>query len=111
MVRGIPEPSPIELEIGSKAIQLVSQELRDPKRALSDTNIWAVLNLAYTGAKEPLRVGKYPRQSFLKELQSIHIYCKLVVEVAHIVGLIKILNLLGGLDKIKIPGTAATISL
>ena len=109
--QGIPDPSPLELEIGAKAIQLVSQDIRDPKRALSDANIWAVLNLGYTGAKEPLRVGRYPRQSFLKELQSIHIYCKLVVEVAHIIGLIKIVNLLGGLDKIKVPGTAATISL
>ena len=110
-VRGIPNPSPIELEIGAKAIQLVSREMRDPKTALLDANIWAVLNLGYAGGQEPLRSGQYPRQSFLRELQSVHLYCKLVVRVAHIIGLIKIVNLMGGLEKIKTPGTAAAISL
>src|SRR3982751_450212 len=72
-LRGLPQRSTFELEIGTRAIQHVSHEMRDPNRAVLDTNIWAVVALGYSGEEAPLRTGKYPRQSFLKELQSLHI--------------------------------------
>ena len=107
-----PRSSPIELEVGARAVQYLSQEMRDPVRAVSDANIWAVLTLGYSGKIAPSRVGpKYPRQSFLKELQSIHIYCRMEIVYAHVLGLMKLVELLGGIHNIKTPGMAQVLSL
>ena len=112
VLRGLPRGSAFELEVGTRAIQHVSYEMRDPNRAVMDSNIWAVVALGYSGKEARLRTGqKYPRQSFLKELQSLHIYCKMEIIPEHVYGLIKLIGLLGGLHKIKTPGMAQVISL
>ena len=112
VIRGQSRGSALELEVGTRAISHISYEMRDPKRAVTDLNIWAVLALGFSGKEARLRTGpKYPRQSFLKELQSLHIYCKMELIPEHVYGLIKLIQLLGGLHKIKMPGMAQVISL
>ena len=112
VLRGVSQGSTFELEVGTRAITHISYEMRDPNRAVKDSNIWAVLALGYSGKTARLRTGqKYPRQSFLKELQSLHIYCRMELIPEHIYGLIKLIELLGGLHKVKTPGMAQVISL
>jgi hypothetical protein len=109
--RGVPRGSALELEIGTRAIQHISHEMRDPNRAVLDSNIWTVVILGYSEKEAPLRVGtQYPRQSFLRELQSLHVYCKMEIVLEHVFGLVKLVELLGGLQKIKTPGMAEVIS-
>jgi hypothetical protein len=112
VLRGLPPGSAFELEVGTRAIRHISYEMRDPNRAVMDSNIWAVVALGFSGKEARLRTGqKYPRQSFLKELQSLHIYCKMEIIPEHVYGLIKLIGLLGGLHKIKTTGMAQVISL
>ncbi|EXJ70312.1 uncharacterized protein A1O5_06380 [Cladophialophora psammophila CBS 110553] len=111
--QGISNPTATELMVGTEAIRLLNQEISDPdpKRALSDSNIWAVLVLAYSGREDRIRSGQsYPRQSFLRELQSIHIYLKMEIVIEHVLGLIKMMELLGDLHKIRTPGIAPVVS-
>ncbi len=106
-------PTPLELVIGNEAIRHLNKKISDPNpaQALSDTNIWTVLILAYSGREDTLRSGQsYPRQSLLRELQSIHIFLKMNIVIEHVMGLIKMVELLGDLRKIKTPGIAATVS-
>ena len=110
--QGISRQPPAEIMVGMEAVSHLNREISDPDRALSDSNIWTVLTLAYSGREDRLRSSRdYPRQSFLRELQSIHIYCKMEIVIEHVFGLIKMIELLGGLYKIKTPGIAQVISL
>ena len=103
--------SPWEFEIGARAIRLISQEMRNPVRARLDSSIWVVVILGFAGKEAPLRTGpKYPRQSFLKELQDLHIYCKMEIVLEHVLGLIRLVELIGGLQNVKTPGMAQIIS-
>jgi hypothetical protein len=112
VLRGIAQGSTMELEIGTRAIQHICHEIGDPNRAVLDSTIWAVVILGYSGRQAPLRLGsKYPRQSFLRELQSIHVYCKMEIVLEHVLGLIRLVNLVGGLQNIKTRGMAQVISL
>ncbi|EXJ64630.1 hypothetical protein A1O7_00967 [Cladophialophora yegresii CBS 114405] len=111
--QGISNPTATELMVGTEAIRHLNKEISspDPDRALSDSNIWAVLVLAYSGREDNLRSAQsYPRQSFLRELQSIHIYLKMDIVIEHVLGLVKMMELLGDLRKIKTPGVAQTVS-
>ena len=102
----------IAFEVGTKAIMHLNREISDAQYAINDAYIWSVFILAYSGRIARLRSARsYPRQSFLKELQAIQIYCRMEIVVMHVVGLIKMIELIGGLHKIKIQGMAQVISL
>lgn len=108
---GNPSRSPWELEAGARAIRLISLEMRNPARARLDSSIWVVVILGFAGKVAPLRTGpKYPRQSFLKELQDLHIYCKMEIVLEHVLGLVRLVELIGGLQNVKTPGMAQIIS-
>jgi len=110
--RGATQAPPIAFEVGTQAIIHLNHEMSDPRYTISDAHIWSVVILAYSGRIAELRSAlSYPRQSFLKDLQSINIYCRMEIVVMHVVGLIKMIELTGGLHKIKIPGMAQVISL
>ena len=110
--QGIYGTTPIEIEIGARAVKHLNREISEPQRAGTESNIWAVVALGYSGRVASLRPGlQYPRQSFLRELQSIHIYCRMEIVAEHVLGLIKMVNLIGGLHKVKTPGMAQVISL
>lgn len=109
--RGISNPTTIELMVGNEAIRHLGREIShpDPERSQSDPNIWAVLILAYSGKEDKVGSGQsYPRQSILRELQSIHIYLKMAIVMEHVLGLIKMVDLLGDKRRIKTPGIAQT---
>ena len=113
VAQGISEPTPTELMIHTEAIRHLNEEISDPNpvRALSDSNIWTVLVMAYSGRRDEVRSGQsYPRQSFLRELQSAHVFLKMNIVIEHVLGLIKMVELLGGLRKIRTPGIAQTLS-
>jgi len=110
--QGVPHATPIELEIGANAVKHLNREISGPKQAVTDSNIWSVVCLAYSGRAAVLQSRlQHPRQTFLKELQSLHIYSRMEVVVEHVLGLIKMVEHLGGLHKIKTPGIAQVISL
>jgi hypothetical protein len=110
--QGIHSATPIEVEVGSTAVEHLNREISNPKRVVTESNIWAVVALAYSGRVAVLRSGlQYPHQSFLKELQSIHVYCRMEVVFEHVVGLIKMIEMVGGLQNISTPGIAQMISL
>ena len=110
--QGVHSATPIEVEIGSTAVEHLNREISDPKHLVSESNIWAVVALAYSGRVAVLRSGlKYPHQSFLKELQSIHVYCRMEVVFEHVIGLRMMIEKVGGLQNINTPGIAQMISL
>jgi hypothetical protein len=101
----------LELQINTKAVQLLSQQMQNMETAATEANIWAVVALGYSDSVGDLRKGRCPRQSFLKELQSLHIYGRLVINKAHVSGLMQLVQMLGGVDQIKTPGMAQTMCL
>lgn len=101
----------LEVSLGAKAIEALNQALCRPVPIVSDAIIWAVLALGYSGYVGELRTGKRPRQSFLRELQSLHIYGRLVINQAHVSGLIRLVQMIGGIDQLKTPGIAQVMSL
>jgi hypothetical protein len=109
--RGLGEAGPREVEVNAIAIRLLSQQMARSETAILEHNIWAVLALGYSGAVDRVRVGKLPQQSFLKELQSLHIYGRLIINKAHLAGLIKLVSMIGGPQNLVTPGMAAVMSL
>ncbi|EXJ62207.1 hypothetical protein A1O7_02640 [Cladophialophora yegresii CBS 114405] len=99
----------LELQVNATAVRLLSEQMRNPQTAATEANIWAVVALGYSGYVGEIRTGKCPRQSFLKELQSLHIYGRLVINKVHVAGLMQLVQMLGGVDKITTPGMAQVI--
>lgn len=100
----------LELTVGAKAVELLNKELSRSDIVVTDAILWAVFVLGYTDSVGQLRSGKRPRQSFLRELQSLHIYGRQAINPAHVGGLSKLLQIIGGIEKIKTPGMAQAMS-
>lgn len=103
--------SPAELLVEARSIELLSQKMAHLETALTETNIVAIIACGYCGKVYPMRKGRLPRQSFLKELQDLNIYGRMVVVNAHVVGLMKLVPMMGGIYSLKTPGLAQLISL
>jgi hypothetical protein len=101
----------LELQTNARAVQLLSKQMQNLETAATEANIWAVVALGYSAYVGDLRTGRCPRQSFLKELQSLHIYGRLVINKVHVAGLMQLVQMLGGVDKIKTPGMAQVMCL
>lgn len=100
----------LELTVGAKAVELLNKELSSPDTVVTDAILWAVFALGYTDSVSEVRTGKRPRQSFLRELQSLHIYGRQAINPAHVGGLSKLLQIIGGVGKIRTPGMAQVMS-
>jgi hypothetical protein len=85
--------------------------MADATTATHEGNIWAVFAMGYASDIGPIRSGKVPRQSFLKELQSLHVYGRFQLNQIHLRGLIQLVMLIGGIQNIRTPGMASVISL
>lgn len=110
--QGVPNATAMENEIGAMAVKHLNREISDSTQSIRDSSIWAVVCLAYSGRVAMLQPRlQHPRQTFLKELQSLHIYSRMEIVVEHILGLIKMIEHMGGFHKIKTPGIAQMISL
>lgn len=111
---GLPiKPAAPELLVSYiEAIHHLNKDLRDPKTACSDANIFAVMCLSTFGldgaAKRPARS---PVQGPLKGLQCLDWYGKFETVQPHVQGLARLIDLRGGLENIKLEGVAESISL
>jgi hypothetical protein len=105
------EQSTLHLSIQNRAVSLLSQQMADATTATHEANIWAVFAMGYASDIGPIRSGKFPRQSFPKELQSLHVYGRFQLNQIHLRGLIQLVMLIGGIQNIKTPGMASVISL
>lgn len=101
----------VHLAITNRAVGLLSQQMSDPTIATQEANIWAVVALGYSATVGPVRTGKLPQQSFLRELQSLHIYGRLRINQIHLAGLIQLVQMIGGPQNLKTPGMAGVMSL
>ena len=98
-----------------EAIKLINKAVRNPnpKRAISDAILLAVICMAHHQAEEGL-VQQHRSTPFnppFPRLQWIDVYGCLPPNMVHIKGLVQLIKLRGGLTKIKTEGLAATISL
>ncbi|KAL2812642.1 hypothetical protein BJX63DRAFT_241233 [Aspergillus granulosus] len=87
--------------------------VRDPTQAVSDPVILVVLCLAtnkYDGPSDDQRSSSSPFYAPLRSLQWLDIYGRLSPHPVHQAGLLQLIALRGGLEKIELPGLAAVIS-
>jgi hypothetical protein len=88
--------------------------LQDPLQAASDAVILTVLCLAtnlYNGPSTDEETSSSPFYAPLRSLQWLDIYGRLSPHPVHQAGLLQLIALRGGLEKIELPGLAAVISL
>ncbi|KAJ5876323.1 uncharacterized protein N7529_001907 [Penicillium soppii] len=97
-----------------EAIKLINQAVRNPnpKRAVSDAVLLAVICMAHHQAEEGLvhQHRKTPFNPPFPRLQWIDVYGCLPPNMVHIKGLVQLIKLRGGLTNIPTEGLAATIS-
>ncbi|KAL2797407.1 hypothetical protein BJX66DRAFT_297761 [Aspergillus keveii] len=87
--------------------------LQDPLQAASDAVILTVLCLAtnlYNGPSTDEETSSSPFYAPLRSLQWLDIYGRLSPHPVHQAGLLQLIALRGGLEKIELPGLAAVIS-
>lgn len=94
-------------------IRLLNQAIQDPTRATSDAVIMSVLCLAANKSNESVWYNETesPFQVPLRSLQWLDVYGSLSSHPLHARGLAQLVAMRGGLQNIKLPGLAATISL
>lgn len=99
----------------SETVSYVNTQLADPATACNDDNIHAVLALANHYLPEdtsPARVGvQGPAQGPLNSLRLLNLYGGPIQPVSmHWQGLLHMIKLRGGIEKIKLSGLAGQIS-
>ncbi|KAL3465415.1 hypothetical protein BJX64DRAFT_285359 [Aspergillus heterothallicus] len=93
------------------AISKINSAIQNPVKATSDAIILSVLCLANNDRPaEQQAVPQSPFQPPLKSLQWLDIYGTSSPNPVHQAGLVRIIELCGGLDMIQLPGLAAVIS-
>jgi len=108
--KGILEPSKDVQIAYTDAIHELNEEMKDPLNACSDENMLAVVIMGNNMMAATPRKGKLPNQAPLKGLQSLDVYGRLSMVPIHVMGLIKLIEMRGGLQNIQMEGLAATIS-
>lgn len=102
--------SPIETHLAGQTIKLLNEQMADPASVATVANIWAIGCVSHFSDIAPLRTGKLPRQSFMKELQDVQILGATRTDRAQYHGFLRLLEMAGGVHAIREPGVAATIS-
>lgn len=94
-----------------QAIEALNEAMHDPTKALADENILAVSGLASYAIDVTIDSNrKVPSQGPLKNLRGLDVYSALTTVPEHARGLATLVELKGGLDRIRTPGIASTIS-
>lgn len=109
--RNIEAVSSMELYVTTNAVRLLSENMSDASIATQESNIWAVFALGNMGAVSQVRTGKLPQQSFLKELQFLHVVGRTRINQVHLQGMIRLISMIGGPQNLKTPGMASMMSL
>ncbi|KAL4869708.1 hypothetical protein BDV12DRAFT_75037 [Aspergillus spectabilis] len=94
-----------------ETIKLVSREMDNPSRAVCDAMIFSVVCMAHNKAEHD-STG-FPTPPFtapMQRLQWLDVYGSLRTNLVHIGGLVQMVHLRGGIDKIQLPGLASVIS-
>lgn len=98
--------------VEDRTIKMVSREIENPARATCDSIIFSVVCMAHSQRDERLtEVQSIPFTSPMQRLQWLDVYGSLPPNLVHVGGLIQMVKLRGGIDKIKLPGLASIISL
>lgn len=96
----------------AEIVRRMSIAMKDPIEACKDVNIFAIVVLAKTEMSHRVEIPlKTPKQGPLRSLQLLNVLALSEIDPIHFEGLSKLIELKGGLEKIKIPGLAALISL
>ncbi|KAL2855627.1 hypothetical protein BJX68DRAFT_230926 [Aspergillus pseudodeflectus] len=97
----------------ANVISQMNSILQDPIQAASDAVILSVLCLAtnlYNGPSTDEEACSSPFYAPLRSLQWLDIYGRLSPHPVHQAGLLQLISLRGGLEKMELPGLAAVIS-
>ncbi|KAJ0421586.1 hypothetical protein BJY00DRAFT_107022 [Aspergillus carlsbadensis] len=92
------------------SISKINATLQDLTLAVSDEVILSVLCLANNDSPNERDIKHSPFQPILRSLQWLDIYGRLSPNPIHQAGLLRLVELRGGLHKIDLPGLAAIIS-
>jgi hypothetical protein len=97
------------------AIAMINRSLQDPENATTDTMVLSVLILAGLATSDDLALEimltrDSPFDSPFPSLQWVDVYSLLPHNPIHLEGLIKIIDLKGGIENIKLPYLAGIIS-
>jgi hypothetical protein len=98
------------------ALTMIQKSLQDPENATADTIALSVLMLTEMAtseehALETILSRDSPFDTPFQSLQWVDVYLSLPPNPIHLEGLIKIIELRGGLENIKLPCLAAIMSL
>ncbi|KAL2841699.1 hypothetical protein BJY01DRAFT_7823 [Aspergillus pseudoustus] len=94
-----------------ETVRLVSREMSNLSRAICDAMIWSVVCMAHNKAEDDVTgLPDIPFTAPMRRLQWLDVYGCLRPNPIHIGGLIQMVNLRGGIEKIELPGLASVIS-
>ncbi|KAJ6151741.1 Protein of unknown function DUF3468 [Penicillium chermesinum] len=99
--------------IEMESIQLISQAVRDPSRAVSDAVLLSVICMMHHQAPDSTRTTRYKKTPFNaphQRLQWMDVYGCLPPNMIHATGLKQLVKMRGGLKNIKSGGLAQIIS-
>lgn len=96
-----------------ETIKLINEAVQDPARAASDAVLLSVLCMAHNTSNDSSqqRANVTPFTAPLQRLQWLDVYGSLPPNLVHVKGLIQMVMLRGGVEKIELPGLASIISL
>jgi hypothetical protein len=102
--------SPLEATLASKAVKVLNEQMSDHRIVATVGNIWAIACLANFSELEQLRKGQVPRQSPLRELQTLQILGRTLNSRKQFRGFLQLIRLAGGLEAIQNHAIAAILS-
>jgi hypothetical protein len=96
----------------NESIRRINQALQDPGSQKTDELLMAVFFMGYSRYDEAVfSPGRDPHKSPLNDIQWANIYSYLDYDEVHVMGLIRLLEIRGGIDAIKLHGLAEMMSL
>ncbi|KAJ9195494.1 hypothetical protein DTO164E3_6807 [Paecilomyces variotii] len=97
--------------VEDEAIRRLNAIISDPSQALTDEIILAIMTVAFSRYENTTIPPTWRAHlSPLRRLQWLDVYCSLDLDQVHILGLLQVIHLKGGLHKIKMEGLAETLS-
>ncbi|OKL55807.1 hypothetical protein UA08_08836 [Talaromyces atroroseus] len=96
----------------NESIRRINQALQDPASQKTDELLMAVFFMGYSRYDEAIfSPGRDPHKSPLNDIQWANIYSYLDYDEVHVMGLIRLLEIRGGIDAIRLNGLAEMMSL
>ncbi|GAD92698.1 conserved hypothetical protein [Paecilomyces variotii No. 5] len=97
--------------VEDEAIRRLNSIISDPSRALNDEIILAIMTVAFSRYENTTIPPSWRAHlSPFRRLQWLDVYCSLDLDQVHILGLLQVVHLKGGLHQIKMEGLAETLS-